>query len=174
MTPEACSCKGRPIPSSELHGAFLLNPSSCCHSNHLGNCVPLESLATMPLKVKNVLLNLHWTVRKIHLFGNVAHCSWSPPPHLSEGLSRKGHPLLTDATTELCGQRPRRSSSDAVARAWSLRPRSSRIESWACYFGTGELRLVNLIYLGLSFPVCKMDIIIPTSQAYYKNQMKMD
>lgn len=42
------------------------------------------------------------------------------------------------------------------------------------YLGTGELRLVNLNYLDLSFPVCKMNIIIPTSQAYYKNQMKMD
>lgn len=171
MTPEACSCKGRPIPFSELHGAFLLNPSSCCHSNHLGNRVPIESLATMPLKVENVFLNLHGRGRKICLLGNAAHCSWSPPFFI-EGLSRKGHPPLTDTTTQLCGQWPWRSSSDAVARAWSLG--RSRIESWTCYLRIGELRLVNLIYLGLSFPVCKMDIIMPTSLDYYKNQMKMD
>ena len=94
---------------------------------------------------------------------------WLLGPSLPRIRAEPERDTLTAGTRdELCDQRPWGSSSDAGGRAQSVRPRIPRVKSWPCDLSTGELRHLSSLSLGLSFPLCKMDII-PTSQAYSEN-----
>ena len=74
----ACSCEGGPCHSGapwSFHSAFPAESFLTAVTDHPGNRAPIDSLATMPVIVRSVLLNHPWRGRKIHALEKAAHGS---------------------------------------------------------------------------------------------------
>ena len=162
-----CSCEGGLCHSGapwSFHSAFPAESFLTAVTDHPGNRAPIGDYAS-----------------------DSEECSLKPPLKREKNTcSRKGSPwllgpflpriraeperdtLIAGTRDELCDQRPWGSSSDAGGQTRSVRPRIPGVQSWPCGLSTGELRHIISLSLGLSFPLCKMDII-PTSQAYSEN-----
>lgn len=87
--------------SQSFHGASLSKSILTAVTNHPGNRVPTDSLATMPSKVKSVLLNLCCRGRKMCLLGNSI---WLSVPLSLRKAQLEGTPSFHRLRAVLCGQ----------------------------------------------------------------------
>jgi hypothetical protein len=105
-----------------------------------------------------------------YLLGKVAHGSQTLIPWRRTYLRTLLFQILV-LTSMATGPAESAAMQRKAHRQWD---RDARIKFYPYDLGTGELRQSILIPVGINFHICKMDIIIPISQVYCENSMKIE